>query len=165
MNLQAETRSRISSPPPLAVHFLGNLLTFHARTADTDGAFSLIHCRTAPGAGSPLHKQTDTEAFLVTAGTYEFNLDGEIRVCGVGEFIHIRPDTVHAFRNCGDTEAAMYIINLPSGLHEGFFLSVGEHLASGTVEFPPMAAGMPDFGQIAATAAGFGITILPPQPH
>jgi len=50
---------------PMTVHFLGNLLTFHIRSATTGDKFTLIENRTAPGQGAPVHRQADDEAFYV----------------------------------------------------------------------------------------------------
>lgn len=141
-------------------HFLGSLLTFRARAADTNGSFSVIECLSAPGAGAPPHRQTDAEAFLVTEGTFEFMLNGAVRQCGPGEFVYVAAGSVHAFRNNASTPSKMLIFNLPGGLHESFFIAAGEAVAPGQTEFPPMSP--PDVPMLVATAARFGIEILPP---
>lgn len=145
---------------PATVHFLGNLLTFRARSCETQGRFSLVESLTAPGAGSPPHRQNDEEAFLVLEGSFEFVIDGASRICGPGDFVFVPPHAIHAFRNCGEQPAKMLILNLPGGLHEGFFLAAGEPVAHGTTAFPPMTP--PDIPAVTALAARFGIDILPP---
>lgn len=147
--------------PPKTLHFLGNLLTFRARSAQTGGSFSLTECLTAPGAGSPPHTQKDEEAFLVAEGQFEFMLDGKTRLCGPGDFVHVAPNTPHAFRNPGDRPARMLIINLPGGFHEGFFDAVGDVVDAATTSFPPMSP--PDIAMIAAAASRYGIELLPPS--
>jgi quercetin dioxygenase-like cupin family protein len=141
-------------------HFLGSLLTFRAKAIETNGSFSVIDCLSAPGAGAPPHHQQDEESFLVMDGRFEFMLDGALRTAGPGEFVHVAPGQVHAFRNVATTPSRMLIINLPGGQHEGFFIAAGEQVAPGTTTFPPM--GPPDVGFLVATAARFGIDILPP---
>jgi quercetin dioxygenase-like cupin family protein len=152
LNPQSQTQQTI--------HFLGCLLTLRARAADTNGSFSVIECLSAPGAVAPPHKQADEVAVLVTEGMFEFMLNGDVRQCGPGEFIHVAPGAAHAFRNIAATPSKMLIFNLPGGQHEGFFLAVGETVAPGQTEFPPMTP--PDLPALVATAARFGIEFLPP---
>ena len=152
LNAQSQTQQTI--------HFLGCLLTLRAHAADTNGSFSVIECLSAPGAGAPPHKQADAEAFLVTEGTFEFMLNGNIRQCGPGDFVYVTPGAAHAFRNIAATPSKMLIFNLPGGQHEGFFLAVGETVTPGQTEFPPMSP--PDLPALVATAARFGIEFLPP---
>ncbi|MEN0077067.1 MAG: cupin domain-containing protein [Paracraurococcus sp.] len=142
------------------VHLLGNLLTFLATAGTTEGAFSLVECRTAPGEGSPPHLQRrDIEAFYVLDGRYEFTLGGEQRTAGPGAFVLVPKDVPHRFRNPGEAEARMLILNIPGGLHEGFFRDAGEP-APPEGGFPPMMP--PDVPRLTGIAAGYGIEILPP---
>ncbi|TCR01312.1 quercetin dioxygenase-like cupin family protein [Neorhizobium sp. JUb45] len=154
--------SRVNSTEagPMTVHFLGNLLTFHIRSAATDDRFTLIENRTAPGQGSPMHRQADDEAFYVLEGEYEFFLDGAWQRKGPGEAVHIVPGTVHAFRNPGKTDARMLIINSPGSLHEAFFVDVGEKTDLYQASFPPMT--QPDVPAIVASGLRNRIEILPP---
>ena len=148
-----------STTSPLTVHLVGNLLTFRARGADTDGVFSLIEVSTAPGQGSPPHRQQDTESFFVLAGAYAITIDGETRVCGPGDFAHVRPGQAHAFVNPGDAPARMLIFNTPAGLHEGFFQAAGDEVPFGTTEFPPI--GEVDVTRLLAAAERHGMEMLP----
>jgi quercetin dioxygenase-like cupin family protein len=145
---------------PLTVHFLGNILTFRARYADTKQNFTVIDVLTAPNAGPPPHTQTDQEAFLVLEGLYEITIGDEVRQCGPGEFAHVSPGVMHAFRNIADTPSRMLLINFPGDLHEAFFEEIGDLLPPGTTEFPEMLP--PDVPKIVQTAARFGIDIPVP---
>lgn len=151
----------VSAPLNQTYHFLGNLLTFRAGSADTDGSFSLVEAVTAPGAGAPPHIQKDAEAFLVMEGEYEFVLGQNTLTCGPGEFVYVRPGTPHAFRNPAANPSRMLIINLPGGMHEGFFLAVSDALAPGNEGFPPMTE--PNFPKIIEAANRHGIEFLPQQ--
>lgn len=148
-------------PSGQTIHFLGNLLTFRASAGHTEGSFSVADCLSAPGAGAPPHHQKDSEGFLVTEGRFEFMVNGEIRLCGKGDFLYVRPGDIHAFRNIGDTPARMLIINLPAGPHEDFFRAAGEPVAAETETFPEVAP--PDMAKILAAAERSGIHILPPE--
>jgi quercetin dioxygenase-like cupin family protein len=144
---------------PLTVHLVGNLLTFRARSGDTDNGFSLIDVLTAPGQGSPPHRQEDSESFFILDGEYDITLDGETRRCRTGDFLHVRPGQAHVFRNPGDRPARMLIINTPAGLHEGFFEAAGDVVPFGTTEFPPV--GEIDVARLVDAAGRFGIELLP----
>lgn len=154
--------SRNSAPAPMSIHFLGNILTFRARYADTKGNFTVIEVYTAPNAGPPPHTQTDQEAFLVLEGRYEIIVGDEVKHCGPGDFVHVPPGTMHSFRNIDENPSRLLLINFPGDLHEEFFMAVGEPVAPGTTAFLPM--GVPDVPSIVETAARFGIDIpLPPR--
>lgn len=145
---------------PTVVHFLGNILTFVASCEQTGGSFTLAECKTAPGAGSPPHIQEDEEAFLVLEGAYQFLMGDHMETHGVGSFVHVKPGTVHAFTNAGDKPARMLIINLPGGMHEGFFRAVGDPVRPGQTAFPE--AGPPNVALLTEISARYGIRILPP---
>ncbi|WP_413710529.1 cupin domain-containing protein [Rhizobium sp. Rhizsp82] len=151
------TKPDQSAGTPMTVHFIGNILTFRARYADTKGSFTVIEVLTAPNAGPPPHTQTDQEAFLILEGRYEIMVGSETKVCGPGDFVHVAPGTMHAFRNIDDKPSKLLLINFPGDLHEEFFVAVGEPLPPGTTQFPEMLP--PDIPGIVATAARFGIDI------
>lgn len=163
MNTETITVSNETASPAKTLHFLGSLLTFRARAAETGGQFTIVESCSAPGAGAPPHHQADAEAFLVTEGSFEFMLGETWRRCGPGEFVYVSPGMVHAFRNPASTPSKMLIINLPGGPHEHFFEAVGEPVEAETTIFPPM--GQPDVAHITAEAARFGVTMLPPPAH
>ncbi|GLR57978.1 cupin domain-containing protein [Rhizobium indigoferae] len=156
----APLSGRSDAAAPMTVHFLGNIVTFRARYADTKGSFTVIEAYTAPNAGPPPHTQTDQEAFLILEGRYEIVVGDETKHCGPGDFVHVSPGTLHSFRNIAETPSRLLLINFPGDLHEEFFMAIGEPVAPGTTAFPPMSA--PDVPKIVATAARFGIDIPPP---
>ena len=155
--------NHVDARDPLTIHFLGNILTFRARYADTGRNFTVIEVTTAPGAGAPPHTQTDQEAFLVLDGQYEISVGGNVTLCGPGDFVHVPPGQLHLFRNNAPTNSKMLLINFPGDLHEEFFKAVGERLEFGSTTFPEMAA--PDIPKIIEVAARFGIVIPPPPIH
>lgn len=158
--MNTATMTKPADDTPVTVHFLGNLVTFVARAADTDDSFSIVECLTAPGAGAPMHSHAEAEGFLVTEGEFTFMIDGQTRLGRPGEFLFVRPRQVHRFENSAEKPSKMLIFSLPGGGHERFFLAVGEPLAAGSSEFPPMSP--PDIPRLVEIAARTGITILPP---
>lgn len=161
--MNAQVSMQDLNAAPMTVHFIGNLLTFHVRSAATGGRVTLIENRTLAGQGSPPHRQTDDEIFYVLEGRYEFSVGSERVVKGPGEAIHMVPGVVHAFRNPGPGIARMLIINAPGNLHEGFFMDVGEPVAGHGSDFPPLSP--PDVPLIIASALKHQIEILPPDAH
>jgi quercetin dioxygenase-like cupin family protein len=142
-------------------HLLGNLIRFVADGARTGNAYSLVEISTAPGAGTPPHRQKDDdEAFVVLEGQYEFLHEGRTICAGPGDFVFVAKGEAHAFRNAGSEMAKMLIINSPAGLHENFFREAGDPIAAGSSMPAPAAPDMPRLG---AAAARYGIEFLPPQ--
>lgn len=140
------------------VHLLGTLVTFRALGADTGGTFSLCEAVTAPGQGTPPHRQQDAEAFYVLDGSFEFILEDEVTTLGPGGFTYVAPGQAHGFRNAADTPSRMLIISLPGGPHEQFLFDAGEPNKDETT-FPPMSP--PDIPALLAVTARHGIEMLP----
>ncbi|MBN9435026.1 MAG: cupin domain-containing protein [Bosea sp.] len=158
--MNAHSPSPATATAGSTVHLLGTLVTFRALAADTEGAFSLVEAVTAPGQGTPPHRQNDdAEAFYVLEGSFEFMLDGKTVTSGPGAFHYVPRGMPHGFRNPGTAPAKMLIINLPGGLHENFFREAGDPVADAT-RFPPMAP--PDIPRLVAAAGRYGIEMLPP---
>ena len=151
------------APPPQigsTLHLLGSLVTFRATTAQTQGSFSLVETCTAPGQGTPPHTHaSDTEAFLVLEGEYEFMVGEVTTRSGPGSFHFVPTGTPHAFSNPGDTPARMLILHTPGLQHEQFFLEAGDPVADAT-HFPPLAP--PDLPRLMQAAQRNGIEMLPP---
>ena len=144
------------------VHFLGNLIHFHAFCDEREGEYCVVEARVAPGAGAPPHHHAaDQETFFVVEGEVEFSIDGAPRSAGAGDVVLIPKGATHAFTNTGDAPARMFIVNAPGRMHEQFFTTVGEPLPEGTTEIPE-PAGPPDIGALVAAADAVGMTILPP---
>jgi quercetin dioxygenase-like cupin family protein len=138
------------------VDLLGCTLTFKAVSSTTGGAYSLVDCVAVPGAGTPPHIQhEDDEAFLVLDGTFEIVLGEAAAQYTAGDYVFVPRGTVHAFRNAGTAPARMLIVNSPGGLHERFFAECGVPAGSD--------AAAPGFEEILASAARYGIEILPPS--
>ncbi|MDO9500436.1 cupin domain-containing protein [Falsiroseomonas sp.] len=142
-------------------HLFGNVLTF--RTRPSRGApFLLSECRSAPGAGAPPNRHPeDEEAFRILSGTYEFRVDGVVRVVGPGDWVPIPTGAPHDFRNIGAVEASMLILNWPGRQHEEFFSTLGEKVAADaparTPSGPPPEAVLADLRRLSAAC---GVELL-----
>jgi len=144
-----------------AYHLLGNIIRCKADGDRTSGAYSLAEITTAPGAGTPPHRQKDDdEAFYVIEGTYEFMHNGKTVTAEPGQFIFVAKGEPHAFRNPGSADARMLVINSPAGLHENFFREAGDPIDVDQLMPAPSAPDMPRLGP---AAARYGIEFLPPK--
>lgn len=134
---------------------LGVTHIYKATSAETAGSFSLWEAVFPPGAGAPPHTHAhEDEAFYVLSGELVIEFEGEAapRRVGPGGFFFGARGRRHAVRNVGDKPARVLILCAPScGLDQMF-----AELDAAT------AAGMPEFGKLAAIAAKYGVTIEPP---
>ena len=154
----AEPTPHVVSPEAgKTVRVLSDLVTFKALAVNTGGAFSLFETQTAPGQGTPPHRQLlEEESFYVLEGTYAFQIEGRTVEFGPGGFVRVPRGTVHAFTNVGKTPARMLILVTPGGIHENFFAELG-------VPVDAQPTGAPDFAHIFAVAEKYGVEILTPN--
>jgi mannose-6-phosphate isomerase-like protein (cupin superfamily) len=142
-------------------HLFGNILTF--RTRPSQGApFLLSECRSAPGAGAPPNRHAgDEEAFRILSGSYEFSVDGEVRVVGPGDWVPIPTGAPHHFRNIGAGEASMLILNWPGHQHEAFFSTLGQQVAAeARPETPPGPPPEAVLAELRRASAACGVELL-----
>lgn len=149
-----------------AYHLFGNLIRFHASSADTGGVYCLVESLTAPGAGAPPNRHPgEDEAFFVLDGTFEFTIEGETTTATSGQFVKIPDGAVHAFRNAGATPGRLLIINSPGRLHDVFFSQAGDPLPLETRELPPPGDEAPDIARIIGIAQANGMEFVVPAEH
>jgi quercetin dioxygenase-like cupin family protein len=140
-------------------HFAGNLLRLRTRTDETNGAFSLVEVKTAPGAGAPPNRHPgEDEAFYIVAGRYQFVMDGEAKTVSAGDYVRIPNGSVHSFRNIGGDVGTMLITIWPGKGHDTFFSEAGEPVPSGTSAFPN--SGPPDIPRVKSIAQRCGIEMM-----
>ena len=81
--------------------------------------------------GPPPHLHREhQEAFFVVEGTLTFRAGEETIKAEAGSFLFIPSGVVHTFSNRSDAPARCVNAYVPGGI-EGFFVEVGEALASG----------------------------------
>jgi len=89
-------------------------------TDDAIGIYLLTLAPHSPGAGPHFHERM-TEAFHVHSGTLSMMVDGAPIEATPGDFVLVRPGTVHAFANKGDAPAVFTLTFTPALAREGFF--------------------------------------------
>ncbi|MDQ3861399.1 MAG: cupin domain-containing protein [Actinomycetota bacterium] len=138
----------------------GDLFFFKVVGNDNNGAFSLCEVWNAPQGGVPPHiDHRDDEAFFVVEGTYACRLGDRDLTCGPGESFFAPRGTPHAFKNVGDTQARMLIVQSPGGVIEKYLEEAWETIEDPSNPPPPIE---PDFERVVAVAQKYGIEVLPP---
>ena len=109
-----------------------------ATGSQTAGAYGLFRWdMTGEESGpSPHFHRHISEAFYVLDGSIQL-YDGRSWTEGnAGDFLHVPPHGVHAFRNRSGAPASMLILFVPGAPREEYFRALGE-IASGGREFTP----------------------------
>ena len=143
-----------------SVWYSGWLLTFLATSEETRGRFALVEeiGRRDRSAVPPLHVQTrEEECFYVVEGAMTFWVGDDIIHAPAGTFVMLPRGVPHRFEIVSE-EVRVLNLCVPAGF-EGFFRELSE--PAPTLTLPP-PAGPPDIGRLIATAATYGVDILPP---
>jgi mannose-6-phosphate isomerase-like protein (cupin superfamily) len=103
----------------------GNGTTVHylATGASTDGLFGLYRWEMgpAPSGPEPHFHRTIAESFYVLAGTVRIYDGREWTDATAGDFVHVPPGGIHAFRNESGAPATMLIHFAPGAPREAYF--------------------------------------------
>ena len=120
---------------------------------ETGGRFTQWLEITAPGGGPPPHYHTgEDEWFHVLEGTVSFFRDGTWQEAGPGTRVWCPRESIHAFKNTGDSPSRMLLTTAPSGF-EIFFARAAEEFAK---------PGGPDMTRALEIAAEHGIHFVNP---
>ncbi len=108
-----------------SVWVVGDLYTIKASGAETGGAFTLIEVSVPPGSGPPPHvHHREDEAFYVIEGEFEVHVDDNVLTARPGDWVTLAKESLHSFRNIGESVGRMLILATPAGLDD-FFLEAG----------------------------------------
>jgi len=100
----------------------GDIYTFLATEAETDGAYFVLEAIVPPDAGPPPHiHHNQVETFYIVEGPLEIMLGDEVYEAKAGDFVHVSIDTPHRFINRSQTPAKMIVTFVPAGDIEEFF--------------------------------------------
>ena len=130
-----------------SVTFLGELITFKLRGAETAGAYAVHEQVTPAGGGVPfLHTHATQETFYVLEGEFEFYglyERGKYAMrATAGTTVHLRARAPHGYRNVGQTPGRMLVVFQPAGNMELLLAEGGIPVADPTA--PPAAPAPPD---------------------
>jgi mannose-6-phosphate isomerase-like protein (cupin superfamily) len=120
----------------------GNTVHYLATGASTDGLFGLYRMEMgpAPSGPAPHFHRTMAESFYTLSGTIRI-YDGRRWVeTGPGDFVHVPPGGVHAFRNESGAAASLLIHFAPGAPREAYFEGLAGFAAAGRPSDEEMAA-------------------------
>ena len=100
----------------------GDIYTFLATTAETDGAYFVLEGIVPPDAGPPPHiHHNQVETFYIVEGQLEIMLGDEVYEAKAGAFVHVSIGRPHRFINRSQTPAKIIATFVPAGDIEEFF--------------------------------------------
>lgn len=120
-----------------SIRAFGEEVIVHLGGDQTDGAFALWTEITPPGGGPPPHyHEREDETFYVLEGRIAFFREGTWEEVPVGTVAYMPKNSVHTFKNVGDTSAKMLISTCPAGLEVFFARCADEFAKSGAPDMP-----------------------------
>jgi quercetin dioxygenase-like cupin family protein len=144
-----------------AIDIMGPRVQILRDLNDQESTHCIMLVTVPPGVTVPLHSHADAESFYVVDGTVEM-LDrraGDVwKHTGIGNFVHIAPDSQHAFRNATEVPAAFLCATTPRMAQ--FFEAVGEPVLPDAM---PAVPGEARVAQFIATANSFGYWLGSPE--
>jgi mannose-6-phosphate isomerase-like protein (cupin superfamily) len=125
------TVRRATSEPDL-VYASGTSVDYLATGSSTDGLFGLYRWTMGerPGGPEPHFHKTIAESFFILEGSVRIYTGEEWVDTAPGDFVHVPPGGIHAFRNESGA-AAMLILFAPGAPREGYFEGLAEFGRSG----------------------------------
>ncbi|MFC4456397.1 cupin domain-containing protein [Deinococcus sonorensis] len=132
----------------------GEEVTFKLTGRDTDGVFALGLVTTQPGGGPPphLHHRED-ELFIMVDGELQVGSRDGWQTARPGDVVYLPAGQPHTFHNAGPGPARHWVFATPPGFEQFY-----PRFAALLNEAP---AGPPDLARLGATAAKYGIELLP----
>src|SRR5262245_34496417 len=116
--------------PPIKPKPFGLDMKVLLSTEATGGAISVLMAWHKPGEGPPDHVHfSQEEMFFIVEGTYELTVGDQTSTAGPGTIVFIPRNTVHRFKNVGDTTARMLDWSLPGG-QDHYFKAISDLAAS-----------------------------------
>jgi quercetin dioxygenase-like cupin family protein len=120
---QLSASFRPADHDPELIYANGNTVHYLATGAATDGDFGMYRWEMGPEPSGPaphFHRSL-SESFYVLAGTVRI-FDGARWIDTVpGDFVHVPPGGIHAFRNESGEAASMLLHFSPGAPREGYF--------------------------------------------
>jgi quercetin dioxygenase-like cupin family protein len=133
-------------------------MRFVATAADTGGRLAVVEQRLTPAGEPPRHVHAnEDETFYVIDGRLAATIGDDTTVgAGPGECVFL-PRGVPHHLHAETAEVRVLVLLTPAGF-EQFFAAIGEPAPSSELPEPTT----PDLPAIAAAAARYGVTLLPP---
>ena len=141
----------VPTPPGPVLKAFGEEVSILLTSKQTNGKLTLWLESVPPAGGPPPHRHLrEEEWFVVQEGRFEFLLEGTWQELEPGGVAYIPRNTIHTFRNCGDTTGKLLVSTSPSGF-ETFFQRCADIFAK---------PGEPNMEAILKVAAEHGIEFV-----
>ncbi|SPT50317.1 cupin domain-containing protein [Actinomadura madurae] len=121
----------VDTPPELSIGGRTNV-HYLATGASTGGHYGLYRWEMGAeptGGGAHFHK-TFSESFFVLSGTVRLFNGEDWHIGSPGDFLHVPPGGIHAFRNA-DGPATMLVLFAPGAPREAYFEELADIVGSG----------------------------------
>ena len=139
----------------------GDIYTFLATGAETDGAYFVMEGMVPIDSGAPPHiHHSQAESFYIVEGLLEVKLGDEVHGAKAGDFVHISPGTPHGFLNRSQTPVKMVFTFVPAGDVEQFFREAFPEATDRQAPPPPITDTF--IQRLLETAKRYDIEFLPP---
>jgi quercetin dioxygenase-like cupin family protein len=122
--------------PSLSV--LGAEVSFLCEADHTGRAWSLMQVVAPQDAGPPPHDHDWDEAYFITAGEFEFEVDGSPLRVQAGDFVYVPAGVLHGFRGLSAEGSRMLIFDAPA--HAGSFFKDVDREVRGVQDLPKVPA-------------------------
>jgi quercetin dioxygenase-like cupin family protein len=140
-----------------SVWFRGALITVHADSRDTNGAFALFEMSGCPGGEPPLHvHENEDELFYVIEGRLQATRGKEELTVEAGESAFLPRRVPHTFKILSSFARALVYVT-PAGF-EGYFRDLGE--PAGKLALPDYVP-LLDIPEMVRVGNRYGLTFLP----
>jgi quercetin dioxygenase-like cupin family protein len=129
---EVDSAFRPNDTPPDLTYQAGGTVDYLATSAATRGDFGLYRWNFGPNESGPdahFHR-TISESFFILTGKVRLYNGQEWRTATAGDFLHVPPGGIHAFRNVAGEPASMLLMFTPGAPREGYF----EGLAAGIAD-------------------------------
>jgi len=124
---------RPAGAPPDLTYANGTTVHYLAGGASTDGLFGLYRWEMAAGPGGPdahFHRSI-AESFFILTGSVRIH-DGRTWIdTQPGDFVHVPPGGIHAFKNASGEPATMLLHFAPGAPREGYFEGLARFATEG----------------------------------
>ena len=124
------------------LNVLGMPLRFLCDVKDTAGTWSLMEEEIPVGHGPATHRHDWDEAYYVTEGALDFEMDGKPVRMERGDFAYLPRNTLHAFKGGSPSPARVLIFAVPAH-SSAFFEDVNREVRT----VPDDLAKMPEIGR------------------
>ena len=142
------------------LHVFGETVIMHLDSGATGGTLNLWTEITPPGGGPPAHyHEHEDECYAVQEGRVAFFAEERWREFGPGAVVFMPRRQIHAFKNVGDAQARLLIVQSPGGVIEKYMEEAWERIVDPS-NLPPQVE--PDFERVMTVMQKYGIEVLPP---